>query len=63
MLANKKVTTSENSLKWLEQHLNSSKDQLICSFGHIGPTKHSLEIIKAFVHSKLASNGWILFLA
>ena len=63
MLANKKVTTSENSLKWLEQHLNSSKDQLICSFGHIGPTKHSLEIIKAFVHSKLASKGWILFLA
>ena len=63
MLANARIASSANELKWFKQHSNSSKHKIICSFGYIGPLKLSLEIIQAFIQSNLASKGWILFLA
>jgi len=39
------------------------ENQLICSFGYVGPSKLSLELIKAFAISGLAHQGWRLFLA
>lgn len=40
---------------------NSSK--VICSFGYVGPSKLSLELLEAFIESELAAEGWLLFFA
>lgn len=40
---------------------NTSK--LICSFGYVGPSKLSLELLEAFIESKLVAEGWLLFFA
>lgn len=38
-------------------------DQLICSFGYVGPSKLSLELVEAFALSGLGRQGWMLILA
>lgn len=48
----------------LDQKYNlASSSKLICSFGYVGPSKLSLELLEAFIESELVAEGWLLFFA
>ena len=48
----------------LDQKYNlTNTSKVICSFGYVGPSKLSLELLEAFIESELVAEGWLLFFA
>jgi len=54
------TVTTESKVAMRQRYSLKQEDQVICSFGYIGPSKLSLELIKAFAESGLARQGWKL---
>ncbi|MCS5698043.1 glycosyltransferase [Cyanobium sp. FGCU-52] len=64
MLSRAPQPVTADSLEAVRQRFGlKPDDQLICSFGYVGPSKLSLELIEAFALSGLGRQGWMLILA